>query len=75
MSTSTAVGGSSASRAVQFEKLVSEHKIHYFVGRNQASFGGGPATWRRSTAWVAKHFTSPTIAWITVLNLTSPLSS
>jgi hypothetical protein len=54
---------------------VSEHKIHYFVGRNQASLGGGPATWRRSTAWVAKHFTSPTIAGITVLNLTRPLSS
>ena len=54
---------------------MSEHKIHYFVGRNQASFGGGPATLAQITAWVAKHFTSQTIAGITVLNLTSPLSS
>ena len=59
----------------QFEKLVSEHKIHYFVGQNQASFGGGTGDAAQITSWVEKHFTSQTIAGITVYNLTSPASS
>ncbi len=61
--------------AAGLEKLVSEHKIHYFVGRNQASFGGGTGDAAQITAWVAKHFTSQTIAGITVYNLTAPVSS
>ena len=59
----------------QFEKLVSEHKIHYFVGQNQASFGGGTGDAAQITSWVEKHFSSQTIAGITVYNLTSPASS
>jgi hypothetical protein len=55
--------------------LVSEHKIHYFVGQNQASFGGGTGDAAQITAWVQKHFTSQTIAGITVYNLTSLVSS
>jgi hypothetical protein len=51
---------------------VSEHKIHYFIGRNQASFGGDAA---QIIAWTQKHFTSQTIAGITVYNLASPVSS
>ncbi|HWG65248.1 MAG TPA: glycosyltransferase family 39 protein [Streptosporangiaceae bacterium] len=58
----------------QFGKLVSEHKIHYFVGRNQSSFGGGTGEAAQITAWVAKHFTSQTVSGITVYNLASPLS-
>ena len=34
-------GTDPAPTLAQFEKLVSEHKIHYFVGQNRASFGGG----------------------------------
>ena len=34
-------GTDPAPTLAQFEKYVSEHKIHYFIGRNQASFGGG----------------------------------
>ncbi len=54
---------------------MSEHKIHYFVGQNQVSFGGGTGDAAQITAWVQKHFTSQTIAGITVYNLTSPVSS
>jgi hypothetical protein len=68
-------GTDPAPTLAQFEKLVSEHEIHYFVGQNQASFGGGTGDAARITAWVAKHFTSQTIAGITVYNLTSPVSS
>lgn len=32
----------------QFERYVAEHEIHYFVGANADSFGGGSATPRRS---------------------------
>ena len=68
-------GTDPAPTLAQFEKLVSEHKIHYFVGQNQASFGGGTGDAAQITAWVQKHFTSQTIAGITVYNLTSPVSS
>jgi 4-amino-4-deoxy-L-arabinose transferase-like glycosyltransferase len=68
-------GTDPAPTLAQFEKLVSEHKIHYFVGQNQASFGGGTGDAAQITSWVEKHFTSQTIAGITVYNLTSPASS
>ena len=68
-------GTDPAPTLAQFEKLVSEHKIHYFVGQNQASFGGGTGDAAQITSWVEKHFTSQTVAGITVYNLTSPVSS
>ena len=68
-------GTDPAPTLAEFEKLVSEHKIHYFVGQNQASFGGGTGDAAQITAWVKKHFTSQTIAGITVYDLTSPVSS
>ncbi|HEY4461976.1 MAG TPA: glycosyltransferase family 39 protein [Streptosporangiaceae bacterium] len=68
-------GTDPAPSLAQFEKYVSEGKIHYFVGENQASFGGGTGDAAQITAWVAKHFTSQTISGITVYNLTSPISS
>ena len=68
-------GTDPAPTLAQFEKYVSEHKIHYFIGRNQASFGGGTGDAAQITAWVQKHYTSQTIAGITVYNLTSPASS
>jgi 4-amino-4-deoxy-L-arabinose transferase-like glycosyltransferase len=68
-------GTDPAPTLAQFEKLVSEHEIHYFVGQNQASFGGGTGDAAQITAWVKKHFTSQTIAGVTVYNLTSPISS
>jgi len=53
----------------QFEKLVAEHKIHYFVGQNQASFGGGSGDAPRITSWVESHFTAETVGGVTVYNL------
>jgi hypothetical protein len=41
-------GTDSAPTLAQFEKLVSEHKIHYFVGRARPASAAGPATRRRS---------------------------
>ena len=58
----------------EFKALVAEHKIHYYVGANSQSFGGG----QRSSAiasWVASHFTKETVGGTTVYDLTKATSS
>lgn len=59
----------------QFEKYVSEGKIHYFIASG-GSFGTGPGATGGSsddasliTAWVESHFTATTIGGVTVYNL------
>jgi 4-amino-4-deoxy-L-arabinose transferase-like glycosyltransferase len=58
----------------QFQRLVSEHKIHYFVGQNRSSFGGGSGDASRITSWVESHFTSRTVDGVAVYNLTRQTS-
>jgi 4-amino-4-deoxy-L-arabinose transferase-like glycosyltransferase len=55
-----------------FEALVAAHKIHYFIGTNRGSFGGGSGTSTQITTWVAAHFTAKTVGGVTVYDLTSP---
>jgi len=55
-----------------FEALVSAHKIHYFIGTNRGSFGGGSGTSTQITTWVAGHFTAKTVGGVTIYDLTSP---
>jgi 4-amino-4-deoxy-L-arabinose transferase-like glycosyltransferase len=62
-------GTDPAPSLAEFEKLVAEHKIHYFVGQNQASFGGGSGDASRITSWVESHFTGETVGGVTVFNL------
>ena len=45
------------------------------VGPDGMAVGGGTGDAAQITSWVEKHFTSQTIAGITVYNLTSPVSS
>jgi hypothetical protein len=54
-----------------FKALVAAHKIHYFIGANQGSFGGGSGSSSQITSWVAAHFTSTTVGGVTVYNLAS----
>ena len=54
-----------------FEKLVAEHKVHYYVGQGGESFGGGQGSSAIAT-WVAAHFTSQTVGGQTVYDLTKP---
>jgi 4-amino-4-deoxy-L-arabinose transferase-like glycosyltransferase len=56
----------------QFERLVSEHKIHYFVGQNRSSFGGGSGAATDIASWVEAHFTAHTVGGVTVYDLASP---
>jgi hypothetical protein len=53
----------------QFERLVSEHKIHYCVGQNRSSFGGASGTAPAITSWVEAHFTAETVGGVTVYDL------
>jgi len=67
-------GTDPAPTLAEFKALVAEHKIHYYIGTNSQSFGGG----RDSSAiasWVASHFTKETIGGTTVYDLTKAVSS
>ena len=57
-----------------FKALVAAHKIHYFIGSNRGSFGGGSGTSSQIATWVAAHFKSSTVGGVTVYNLASPAS-
>ena len=56
-----------------FEGLVAKHEIHYYVGADSQSFGGGQGS-SAITKWVAAHFTKETVGGETVYNLTEPTS-
>ena len=65
-------GTDPAPTLAEFKRLVAEHKIHYFVGANADSFGGGSGDATAITRWVAAHFKSETVGGDTVYNLTDP---
>lgn len=52
--------------------MVAQHKVHYFIGANQASFGGGTGSAARITSWVQAHYRGTTVGGITVYDLSKP---
>ena len=60
----------------QFQKWVSEGKIHYFIGSGSVGggFGGSSSTGTGSSiaTWIAAHYTAKTIGGQTVYDLTAP---
>jgi 4-amino-4-deoxy-L-arabinose transferase-like glycosyltransferase len=58
----------------QFERLVAAHRIHYFIGANAHSFGGGSGAANAIANWVASHFRSHSVDGETVYNLAKPSS-
>ncbi|GAB40367.1 ArnT family glycosyltransferase [Gordonia sputi] len=62
----------------QFQKLVEQKKIHYFIGGGGfggGGFGGGSDSSRPSsqiTTWVEQNFTAKTVDGVTVYDLTAP---
>ncbi len=75
-------GTDPAPTLAQFEKYVSEGKIHYFIasggGFGGGGFGGGGGTSGESsqiTSWVEAHFTSERLGGVTVYNLSTGASS
>jgi hypothetical protein len=57
----------------EFEKLVADHEVHYYVGQGSESFGGGQGS-SAIAQWVAAHFSKETVGGETVYDLTKPLS-
>jgi 4-amino-4-deoxy-L-arabinose transferase-like glycosyltransferase len=55
----------------EFKVMVASHEIHYYIGQNSESFGGGHGS-SAIAEWVAAHFKSETIGGNTVYNLTEP---
>ena len=68
-------GTDPAPTLARFKRLAAAHEIHYFVGANAHSFGGGSGQAAQITAWVAAHFTSRTVGGETVYDLTQPNAS
>jgi 4-amino-4-deoxy-L-arabinose transferase-like glycosyltransferase len=64
-------GTDPAPALAQFEKYVADHDIHYFVGANSDSFGGGSGDAAQITSWVEAHFHAETVGGETVYNLSS----
>jgi 4-amino-4-deoxy-L-arabinose transferase-like glycosyltransferase len=62
-------GTDEAPTLATFERMVAAGEIHYFVGANQASFGGGSGPAAQITAWVRAHFKAQTIGGVTVYDL------
>ena len=63
-------GTDDAPTLAEFEHMVAAGEIHYFVGANQASFGGGSGPAAQITAWMRAHFTAETVGGVTVYDLT-----
>jgi len=68
-------GTDPAPTLAQFERYVADHEIHYFVGANADSFGGGSGDAGQITAWVRAHFSAQTVGGETVYDLAAPASS
>jgi 4-amino-4-deoxy-L-arabinose transferase-like glycosyltransferase len=64
-------GTDPAPTLAQFKRYVADHDIHYFVGENSHSFGGGSGDAAQITSWVAAHFRAQTIGGETVYDLAS----
>ena len=67
-------GTDPAPSLAEFKRLVADHEIHYFVGANAHSFGGGSGAAAQITTWVRTHFRSRTVGGTTVYDLTRPLA-
>ena len=68
----------------EFQKLVSQGKVHYFIGGGAGLGGGGSfgpgggaasSTSSAITSWVEAHFTASTVGGVTLYDLTSAAAS
>jgi len=58
----------------EFQAMVAKGEIHYYLGANSESFGGGTHS-SSITSWVEAHFKKETVGGTTVYDLTQSTSS
>jgi 4-amino-4-deoxy-L-arabinose transferase-like glycosyltransferase len=68
-------GTDQAPTLAQFKTMVAAHEVHYFIGANGHTFGGGSGDAAQITSWVESHFTKQTVGGETIYDLTSPTST
>jgi hypothetical protein len=67
-------GTDPAPTQTEFQQLVAQGKVHYFIGSSGGGFGGGrggEGTSSEISTWVAQNYTAQTIGSSTVYDLTS----
>ncbi len=73
-----AIGGFNGSdpdpTLAQFEKLVAEGKIHYFIAGSVGTPNGGSNASSEISSWVSSHYTAATIGGVTLYDLTKATS-
>jgi 4-amino-4-deoxy-L-arabinose transferase-like glycosyltransferase len=65
-------GTDPAPTLAEFQKLVAQGKVHYFIGSSGGGFGGGRGgTTSEISTWVSQNYTAQTIGSTTIYDLTS----
>jgi 4-amino-4-deoxy-L-arabinose transferase-like glycosyltransferase len=67
-------GSDPAPTLAQFEKLVTDGKIHYFIAGGVGTPNGGSNASSEISSWVSSHYTATTIGGVTLYDLTKAVS-
>jgi 4-amino-4-deoxy-L-arabinose transferase-like glycosyltransferase len=67
-------GSDPAPTLAQFEKLVTDGKIHYFIAGGVGTPNGGSNASSEISSWVSSHYTAVTIGGVTLYDLTKATS-
>lgn len=58
----------------EFQKLVANHEIHWFIGSSIGASNGGSAAASSIATWVAAHYTATTVDGVTLYDLSGAAS-
>jgi hypothetical protein len=67
-------GSDPAPTLAQFEKFVTEGKIHYFIAGSVGTPNGGSNASSEISSWVSSHYTATTVGGVTLYDLTKATS-
>lgn len=68
-------GTDPAPSLAEFQELVAQGKVHYFIGSGGAGMGGRSGTSSEIATWVAENFQAKTVGSTTVYDLTTSTTS
>ena len=64
-------GGDPSPTLAEFQELVSNGRIHYYLAGDNAAAGGGQGSGSQIASWVAENFTASTVDGVTLYDLTT----